>query len=331
MSGQPETGSGREYADQWLAVRSRILNAPVLMNGVQWFKARKRVLATAQAGIGLFWMVVFLLAPLLYILTLSFWESGTAGTIVQEFTLENYYAVLVESVSLSSFDVGNIFLLVLWQSLKFGLSVTAVTLVLGYVPGYFLGRSESRWLPVLLLLVVLPFWVPLIVRYYAWMLVLGENGVISWLSELVGFGSQSFLYNEIAVVSGLVQVLLPFMILPIYNSVAKIEDSLIESAKTMGANPVRAFYEVSLPLSLPGVVAGCILVFILAVGSFLAPALLGGPGDQMIANLIERTFLRGQNWPLASAMSIVYLAVLFVMITAFNRFVSLDELFGEGN
>lgn len=330
MSGS-ESETREPYADRWLAVRSRILNSPALMNPVHWLTGRKRVLAAAQAGTGIFWMLLFLFAPLLYIFTISFWQTGAAGTMVQEFTLENYYSVLLQDVSLTGFDVGNIYLLVLWQSLKFGIAVTAITLVLGYVPGYYLGRSDSRWLPVLLLLIILPFWVPLIVRYYAWMLVLGESGVLSWAIELLGFGSRNFLYNELAVISGLVQVLLPFMILPIYNSVSKIENSLIESAKTMGANPIRTFYEVSLPLSLPGVAAGCILVFILAVGSFLAPALLGGPGDQMIANLIERTFLQGQNWPLASAMSFVYLVVLFVMITAFNRFVSLDELFGEGS
>lgn len=330
MTGEEEAPSGAAYADRWLAVRTRILNAPVLTDSIHWLLARKRVLATAQAGLGIFWMILFLLAPLLYILSLSFWQPGAAGTVVQEFTLENYYSVLVENVSLTEFDVGNIFLLVLWQSVKYGIAVTVITLLLGYVPGYYLGRTDSRWLPVLLLLIVLPFWVPLIVRYYSWMLVLGESGVLSWATERIGLGSRNFLYNELAVISGLVQVLLPFMILPIYNSVSKIEDSLIESSKTMGATPLKTFYEVSLPLSLPGVVAGCILVFILAVGSFLAPALLGGPGDQMIANLIERTFLQGQNWPLASAMSIVYLIVLFVMITAFNRFISLDDLFGEG-
>lgn len=331
MSGSNEPSTREPYADRWLAVRRRILNSSALMNPVHWLIGRKRALAAAQAGIGIFWMVLFLFAPLLYIFTISFWQTGAAGAMVQEFTFENYYSVLLQDVSLTDFSVSNIYLLVLWQSLKFGIAVTAITLVLGYVPGYYLGRSNSRWLPVLLLLIILPFWVPLIVRYYAWMLVLGESGVLSWTIEQFGFGSRNFLYNEFAVVSGLVQVLLPFMILPIYNSVSKIDDSLVESAKTMGANPIRTFYEVSLPLSLPGIVAGCILVFILAVGSFLAPALLGGPGDQMIANLIERTFLEGQNWPLASAMSIVYLIVLFVMITAFNRFVSLDELFREGN
>ena len=309
MSERVDGTASQGYADRWLRIRSRILQSAALTDAMSWLKARKRLLGGLQAGIGLFWMVLFLFAPLLYILTISFWEAGAAGTMIQEFSLENYRTVLVQNVSLTTFDVGNIYLLVIWQSIKFGLAVTVLTLLLGYVPGYFLGRSNSRWLPVLLLLVVLPFWVPLIVRYYAWMLVLGESGALSWVSDVIGFGSRSFLYNELAVISGLVQVLLPFMILPIYNSVNKIEDSLIESAKTMGATPIRTFYEVSLPLSLPGIAAGCILVFILAVGSFLAPALLGGPGDQMIANLIERTFLQGQNWPLASALSIVYLVV----------------------
>jgi len=175
--------------------------------------------------------------------------------------------------------------------------------------------------------VVLPFWVPLIIRYYAWILVLGNDGLLTTVLGWVGVASNGYLYNDVAVVTGLVQVLLPFMILPIYNAVNKIDDGYIESAKTMGASPLRTFYEVTLPLSLPGISAGSILVFILAVGSFMAPALLGGPSNLMVANLISRTFGQAFNWPLASAMAMAYLVVLFAIITAFNRFVGLEEVF----
>ncbi|ELY38886.1 ABC transporter permease [Natronorubrum tibetense] len=320
-----------EYSDRWLAARNRLLQSDALVDGIRWIKDRRRLLATTQAGIGVVWMVVFLLAPLLYILAISFWVRGPAGVIVQEFTWANYHSILIQDVSLSSLEFDNLYLLILWQSLKFGFVTTVVTLVLGYVPGYVLGRTSSRWLPILLLLVILPFWVPLIIRYYAWVLVLGDNGVITTTLGWIGIERSGFLYNEVAVISGMVQVMLPFMILPIYNSVAKIDGSLVESAKTMGAGPLRAFYEVSFPLSLPGISAGCILVFILSVGSFLAPALLGGSGDLMIANLIEQTFGQNQNWPVASAMAIVYLLVLFGLLTIFNRIVSLDAVFGEGN
>ncbi|MFC6873005.1 ABC transporter permease [Halobellus marinus] len=321
----PRTGIERVRFRLWTAV----LRATPVLRVIQAFKRRERLLTVTQAGLGIVWMVAFLLAPLLYILALSFWQRGAGGVVVQEFTLANYEALLLESVNLLGWQIKNVYLLILWQSLKFGFLTTIVTLVLGYVPGYFLGRTESRYRSLLLLLVVLPFWVPLIIRYYAWILVLGNQGMLTTILGWIGLASDGFLYTDLAVITGLVQVLLPFMILPIFNSVSKIDDEYVESAKTMGATPLRAFYEVTLPLSLPGISAGSILVFILAVGSFMAPALLGGPSDLMVANLISRTFGESFDWPLASAMAMVYLVVLFVLITVFNRFVGLEEVFDQ--
>lgn len=325
-----EPGSDLDGIERTLfRAREVVLRADRVLSGVQWLKSRERLLAAAQAGFGVAWMLAFLFAPLVYVLALSFWQRGAGGVVIHEFTLANYRAILLEDVQLLSLDVGNLYLTILWQSLKFGIVTTVATLAIGYVPGYYLGRTDSRYRPMLLLLVVLPFWVPLIIRYYAWILVLGNQGVLQTTLGWFGVSTDGFLFTEVAVVTGLVQVLLPFMILPIYNSVNKIDDSLIESAKTMGAGPLRAFYEVTLPLSLPGISAGSILVFILAVGSFMAPALLGGPSDIMVANLITQTFGTSFNWPLASAMAIVYLVVLFALITVFNRFVGLEEVFNQ--
>ena len=310
-------------------IRTGALRAGPALGAIRFLKRRKRLLTATQAGLGIAWMAVFLLAPLLYVLTLSFWQRGPGGVVVQELTLGNYHEILLQNVAIFGLEVSNIYLIILWQSLKIGLLTTVATLLLGYIPGYFLGRTDSRYRTVLLLLVILPFWVPLIIRYYAWILVLGNQGMATALLGLFGLESGGFLYSELAVVTGLVQVLLPFMILPIYNSVNKIDDEYVESAKTMGASPLRAFYEVTLPLSLPGISAGSILVFILAVGSFMAPALLGGPAQTMVANLITQTFGQSFDWPLASAMAMVYLVVLFALITVFNRFVGLEEVFGE--
>lgn len=310
-------------------LRTATLRARPAIGTIQFFKRHERMLTVTQAGFGIGWMIIFLLAPLLYVLTLSFWESGAGGVVIQEFTLENYREILLQNVSILGLEVGNTYLIILWQSLKIGFMTTVLTLVLGYIPGYYLGRTGSRYRTILLLLVILPFWVPLIIRYYAWILVLGNEGMVTALLGVFGIESGGYLYNELAVVTGLVQVLLPFMILPIYNSISKIDDEYIESAKTMGASPLRAFYEVTLPLSLPGISAGSILVFILAVGSFMAPALLGGPANTMVANLITQTFAQNFDWPLASAMAIVYLVILFALITVFNRFVGLEEVFDQ--
>jgi ABC-type spermidine/putrescine transport system permease subunit I len=329
MSGHEHQRSVGEEptTDRWFRLREMVLRSPRLVGAMQRLGDRERLLAASQAGAGVLWMVVFLFAPLAYILALSFWQRGTGGVVVQQFTWENYRTVLLTDVTLLKWQIENVYLLILWQSLKFGLVTTVVTLLVGYVPGYFLGRTETRWRSLLLLFVVLPFWVPLIIRYYAWILVVGNQGVFTTVLGFFGLSSSGFLFTDVAVVTGLVQVLLPFMILPIYNSVNKIDASMIESAKTMGASPLRAFYEVTLPLSLPGITAGSILVFILAVGSFMAPALLGGPENIMVANLITRTFGELFDWPLASAMAIVYLLVLFALLTTFNRFVGLEEVF----
>lgn len=318
------------YRDRWLSIRRRVLRSGNLLAFKRRIETNERLLATLQAGSGVGWMLLFMLGPIVYVFVLSFWQSTAAGVLVQKFTLENYQSILLQDVRLATLEMNNLYLLIFRQSLKFGVIVTMVTLLFGYLPGYFVGRSKSRYKGLLLLLVVLPFWVPVIIRYYAWAIVIGNEGLIVTLLGWVGIASGGFLYNQWAVVTGLVQVFLPFMILPIYNSVNKIDDQLIESAKTMGAGPLRTFYEVTLPLSLPGISAGVILVFILTVGSYLAPAVLGGPEEIMIANLIGRTFSVNQDWTLASAMSIVYLFMLVVLISVFNHFVNLDEVFGEG-
>ncbi|EMA03103.1 ABC transporter permease [Haloferax denitrificans] len=324
------SAEGGELRERVFGLRTAVLRSDAVTGVFDRITGRERVFASVQAGFGLGWMLVFLFAPLLYIVSLSFWQRGAGGVVVQEFTLANYEYILTESVDLASLTFKNLYLTILFQSLKYGVFVTVGALLLGYVPAYFLGRTVTKWKAALLLLVVLPFWVPLIIRYYAWILVLGNQGLLVSMLGWVGIEASGFLYTELAVVSGLTQALLPFMILPIYNSVNEIDSSLIESAKTMGATPLRSFYEVTLPLTLPGVSAGVILVFILSVGSYMAPALLGAPSNTMVANLIESTFGQNLDWPLASAMGVVYLFVLFGLISVFNRFVGLDDVFGGG-
>ncbi|WP_411966075.1 ABC transporter permease [Haloferax sp. YSMS24] len=319
---------GEDLRERVFGLRTAVLRSDTVTGVFDRINSRESILATAQAGVGLGWMLFFLFAPLLYIVTLSFWQRGAGGVIIQTFTLSNYEFILTQNVELASLTFKNLYLTILFQSLKYGVFVTIGTLLLGYIPAYFLGRTVSKWKAVFLLLVVLPFWVPLIIRYYSWILVLGNKGLIVSMFGWVGIEIGGFLYTELAVISGLTQALLPFMILPIYNSVNEIDSSLIESAKTMGATPLRTFYEVTLPLTMPGVSAGIILVFILSVGSYMAPALLGAPSNTMVANLIETTFGQNLNWPLASAMGVVYLVVLFAIISVFNRFVGLDEVFG---
>ncbi|WP_256289973.1 ABC transporter permease [Halobellus inordinatus] len=277
----------------------------------------RRVRFLVSPGSGLFWILLFLIAPLTIIVAFSFFKPGEAGSIVYELTLANYR----EFVSSSVYHT------VIWDSIKIGIITTLIVLPLGYTLGYFLGRTESRWTPVLLGLVVVQFWVPLIIRTYAWITVLGRNGVINKFLTAIGVIGEpvQLLYTTNGMILGLVVSILPFMVLPVYSAVSTIEEDVIQAAKTLGASDARAFFEVTLPLSWPGVVSGILFTFILSAGSFVAPALLGGPEDRLIAPVIATIFTNDFNWPFAAALSLVYILFLAVLLYLFTRKADLEE------
>lgn len=224
----------------------------------------------------------------------------------------------------------DLYLRVMRTTFTIALQVTAICLLLGYPLAYFLSSVRVRTARLLLILVLIPFWTSILVRTYAWMVLLQRQGVINrWLIEL-GLIEEPLrmMYNRIGVLVGMVHVLLPFMVLPAFAVMRGIDRDLIRAAQNLGASPFQAFLRVFFPLSLPGVAAGSLLVFILALGFFITPALMGGRTDIMIAQLMEDQIRTQLNFPFAAALGTVLLAVTLVIFAVYNRLLGLDKIFG---
>ncbi|WP_435348501.1 ABC transporter permease [Haloarchaeobius sp. HRN-SO-5] len=273
-------------------------------------------------GLGIGWVLFFLFLPMTVILVISFSVPGDFGNVIYEFTLANY----------ERFWSADVYKNIIFESLVYGVVVTLLTLPLGYTVGYFLGRSKTDWKWILLGLVVLQYWVPFIIRTYAWIIILSNNGVVNQFLLELGLISAplDIMYTDYSMILGLTVSLLPFMILPVYVSVSTIEEDQIHAAKTLGATDFRAFREITLPQSLPGIVSGVLFVFIISAGAFLAPTLLGGPGTRMIAPVIETVFILDFNWPFAAALSIIYFGIIGVLLYLFTRRVDLEEALETG-
>jgi spermidine/putrescine transport system permease protein len=261
---------------------------------------------------GVFWLVLFFNLPLLIVLFISLVERGRAGgiRIPPVFTLKNYT---------DFFDP--LYLGIFLHSLQIGLLVTVICILVGYPLAYFIAARPPRWRDGLLLLVMIPFWTNFLVRTYALKQVLGAEGLIN--SALLGLHliqqPLDLLYNEFAVIVGLVYGYLPFAILPMYASVEKFNYSLLEAAADLGANPARAFWRVMLPLTLPGVVAAVVLTLVPVVGAFITPDIMGGGKVEMIGTLINRQFGVARDWPFGSAISLVLMALVLVGVILYFR------------
>jgi ABC-type spermidine/putrescine transport system permease subunit I len=222
---------------------------------------------------------------------------------------------------------------VLFDSLVIALITTAAALAIAYPAAYYLTIMNSEWKSLYLLLMILPFWINVVVRTYAWRLVLGSEGLINYvLVSVLGVINSpiGMLYSKYAIVVGLVHVFLPFMLMPIYISLNNIDRSGVEAAKNLGANKLSAFLEVTFPQSLPGVAAGVLLVFVMSFGAFVTPSLLGGQQNIMIGNVIGQMFGSLQSWGLGGAISVVFITFVVTIVYLFNRQLGLDDLYGAG-
>ncbi len=264
--------------------------------------------------------VFFLLVvPICFVIVYSFWLRAPSGADIPAFQFGNY-AKFFEDFFYPS---------ILISTLRVAVETVVLCLVFGYVPAYFFYKTTSRFKPFLMLLVMLPFWISFIIRTLSWINILGDSGLINHL--LLKFHVIStpiaMLYNEGAVIMGLLQYLLPFMILNIYVSLDGIDKSLTEAAKSLGCTEWQAFKEVTLPLSLPGVSAGCLLVFVLTCGTYLPPMILGGPGNEMIANLIFKRVIGTLDWPFGSAISVILMVLLMIIVYTYNRYMGINQIF----
>jgi spermidine/putrescine transport system permease protein len=274
-----------------------------------WLYTRPEARAWALLAPGGLWLLLFFLIPLLIMFVYSFMPRGIYGGVEPGLTFEHYARF---------FDP--LYLDVLQRTFLWSIACTVICLLLGYPVAYVIARG-GRWRNLLLFLVVLPFWTSFLVRTFAMIFLMRDTGLINnWLLKL-GMIDQplTILYTPFAVMCGLVYGFLPFMILPIYASLEKLDTSLLEAAEVLGARPRARFRRVTLPLSMPGVVAGCLLVFIPALGSFLTSDLLGGAKQMMIGNLVQNQFSSARNWPFGSAASFIVMTMVLAAVMIYLR------------
>lgn len=258
----------------------------------------------------LLWLVLFVIAPTLMLVALSFGEQKGLGTIHFTFTLENY-ADAFKWVWLK------VFLISIWYAFL----TTAICMVVGYPVAYFIGRSPEKMRNILLTLVMIPFWTSFLIRTYAWITLLSKDGLINafLVSAQIVPEPITMLYTPFAVVLGLVYNYLPFMILPIYTSVERLDNAMVEAAYDLGAGPVRAFSQVIIPLTKPGIAAGALLVFIPAIAMFAITTLMGGGDEPTIGEVIYKQFTSGRNQPLGAALGTLLLLVFLIALWLTRR------------
>lgn len=262
-------------------------------------------------------IVVFFLFPLGTVAVYSFYTRVAGGSMETTLTLENYGRALTHPL----------YLKIIFRTLRLATVTTVVALLLSYPFSYFLARLKTDRKSLILLAVIFPFWTAIIVRTYAWMIILGSKGIVNNILAVFGASPLQLMWNETGVIIGLVQILLPFMILPLYASMEGINESLEEAARTLGASEWQAFWRITLPLSLPGAATGAMLVFIITIGSYLTPALLGGPSQVVIPMLIAEQ-VAVLNYPFAAALSMLLLLIVLVLSGLFDRFIGLERLGG---
>ncbi|MBV9083453.1 MAG: ABC transporter permease [Acidobacteriaceae bacterium] len=254
-------------------------------------------------------MLLLFLAPLLIVVAYSGMTRGAYGGVTQPWTLENYLRV---------FDP--LYLEVLWRSVWVSAVSTAICLVLGFPLALYIARA-GRHKTLLLNLVMLPFWTSFLIRTYAWMFLLRDTGLIN--SGLEGLhiisGPLPLLFNTGAVILGLVYGYLPFMVLPLYATLEKLDPSLLDAAADLGARPFVALWRVVVPLSRPGMMAGSLLVFIPCLGAYLTPDLMGGGKTVMIGNLVQNQFTTARDWPFGAAVSLLVMALVLFVMRALSR------------
>lgn len=262
------------------------------------------------------WLSFFFVVPLLIVVAVSFASRTPYGQVIFDWTLGNY-ARFTETLYLSIF----------LDTLIVALITTVLTILLGYPLAYFIAQLPQKWQQPGLILVMIPFWINFLIRSYAWVIILRTQGVLNTILLKFGLIEQplQMLYNEVAVMLGMVYALLPFMVLPIYVSIEQLDHRLLEAASDLGASPFTAFRKITLPLTMPGIAAGTILVFISSLGMFVVPDVMGGAKSALIGNLIQNQFLSARDWPFGGALSIVLALLSLVLIVLYYKALSAQQ------
>ena len=255
-------------------------------------------------------MVLLIAVPLIYVAVMSFCSIDEFYNVTFKFTLQNY-------VRLANAD----YLKIYAQSIAIALITTIICILVGYPFSYIIARTNSRKKKILYMLVIIPFWTNSLIRIYGWRNFLGSSGLLNGLLMKLGLVSQpvDFLYKQGTTILGMVYCLIPFMILPLYTAIEKLDDSLLEASSDLGARPVSTFFEVILPLTSSGIFSGSLMVFIPCLGYFFVSDILGGGNSDVIGNLIERQFQSGNNWPLGAALSIILIVVTLILVKIYQK------------
>ena len=256
------------------------------------------------------WLCIFFLVPLLFVLAFAFLQRGTYGTVEMSFTLENIKRV---------FD--SLYMETLWQTVKIAVITTVLCLLIGYPFAYTITIVDQKWRSILLLLATIPFWINFLIRSYAWIIILRSQGLVNTVLMKLGFISEplNLLYNMPAVILGMVYSLLPFMILPVYAAIAQLDKRKLEAAYDLGATPLKAFWHVTIPMTMSGIATGSILVFVSSIGMFVVSDIMGGSKVALIGNVIQNQFLGARDWPFGSALSIIVVLFSVLLIYLYYR------------
>ncbi len=273
-------------------------------------------------GLATSWLALFVLVPSLMVLVTSFLTRDADFLIQYQFSLEGWKSVLDPS-----------FISLLWDSVFMAMMTAAICLSIAYPFSICLMGLPKRWRSIILFLLIVPFWTNSLVRIYAIQFLLGKKGLINQGLEFVGLIDKplDLLYSQFAVIFGLSYILLPFMILPIYSSMEKLDFKLLDAAKDLGANATERLLRITLPLTLPGIIAGCLMVILPAMGMFFVADLLGGSKHALLGNVIKNQFIQTRDWPFGAALSILMIALLSFMLWLYYRATKMSNRAGGIN
>lgn len=257
----------------------------------------------------LLWIILFIVFPSFLVLLYSITTKQSNGLTTIQFTLENFKKF---------FDP--LYINILWDSIFLAAVSTVICLALGYPAAFIISKTDLSRRNTLLFLCILPMWMNMLLRTYAWMTILGNNGILNNFFAALGLPRVNMLYTRGATVMGMVYNFLPFMILPIYTALSKMDRGILEAADDLGATEYIKFKNIILPLSMPGVISGIIMVFMPAVSTFIIPQLLGGNKSMMVGNLVEKLFILNGDWNFGSAISIIMMIIILISMSIMNKF-----------
>ena len=280
---------------------------------------------TAVVAVPYLWLLLFFLVPFAFVLKISLAEALIAQppySPLIEWSQDTYFTLRLNIANFLFLLEDDLYWKAYLNSIKIASISTVLCLLLGYPMAYAMARANPESRNILLMLVILPFWTSFLLRVYAWIGILKNNGLVNNILMAIGVIDEPIvmMQTDFAVYVGIVYSYLPFMILPLYANLERLDNTLLEAASDLGCHPAKAFFSITLPLSIPGIIAGCLLVFIPAVGEFVIPALLGGPDTLMIGRVLWDEFFSNRDWPVASAVAIAVLLLLVVPMMLFQYF-----------